>query len=68
MQAAGNAAQLNWAVCLIWCLHKFSNKVDVLLKIVFSQLPFNEKINIKNEGRPVPNLNIIQTSKSPKHE
>lgn len=43
-----------------------SNKVDDLLKISFSRLSVNEKCEIKDKGRPVPNLEITQTSKSRK--
>lgn len=40
------------------------NTVDSLLKIPFSQRSFEEKLEIKSLGRPIPDLNITQTGKA----
>lgn len=42
--------------------------VEYLLKISFSTLSPEKKIEIKNEGRPTPNLSISQTTKSKSRE
>jgi len=38
--------------------------VEHLLSINFSSLPLKKKIEIKTEGRLMPNLNIIKKTKS----
>ncbi|XP_025420901.1 zinc finger MYM-type protein 1-like [Sipha flava] len=42
--------------------------VEHLLNIHFSSLPLEKKIEIKKEGRPMPNLNIIQIKKTKSRE
>lgn len=37
-----------------------SNQVSVLLKINFSQLSLEDKLKIKEVGRPLPDLNLTQ--------
>lgn len=42
--------------------------VEYLLSINFSSLPLEKKIEIKKEGRPMPNLNVIQIKKTKSRE
>jgi hypothetical protein len=42
------------------------NSVDSLLNQPFSSRSLEEKIEIKTLGRPMPNLNIVQTAKGSK--
>ncbi|XP_060855369.1 uncharacterized protein LOC132933049 [Metopolophium dirhodum] len=42
--------------------------VEHLLNIHFSSLPLEKNIEIKKEGRPMPNLNIIQIKKTKSRE
>jgi hypothetical protein len=42
------------------------NSVDSLLNQPFSSRPLEEKVEIKTLGRPMPNLNIVQTAKGSK--
>jgi hypothetical protein len=42
------------------------NSVDSLLKTSFSLTPLEEKIQIKALGRPMPDLNIVQTAEKSK--
>lgn len=42
--------------------------VEYLLSINFSNLPLEKNIEIKKEGRPMPNLNIIQIKKTKSRE
>lgn len=39
------------------------NSVSVLTKLNFSSLTLEQKVAIKNEARPTPNLNIVKQSK-----
>lgn len=36
-------------------------KVSELKKVIFSKLTLTEKVELKNFGRPIPALNIVQT-------